>query len=256
MLLLIDAGNTRLKWALLDPLQPAALGAWRQHGSVSHVELDRASAEWASLQVSRIIVSNVAGAVFQATLSGALPPDCRVQWFGSGASLAGITNHYREPTQLGSDRFAAAIGAHALYPDQHLIVATCGTATTIDLISAAGDFVGGMIAPGLQLMAQSLAINTAQLPQVNDPNRMAAQFAQHTEAAILSGCLTAQVGAIEHAVRHCVELSSATTTSAEPPLCILSGGAAQFVQPSLRIAHKLVDNLVLIGLQAYSHTLC
>jgi type III pantothenate kinase len=113
-----------------------------------------------------------------------------------------------------------------------------------------------MIAPGLQLMAQSLALNTAQLPQVNDPNQMTAQFAQHTEAAILSGCLAAQAGAIEYAVRHFAQLSGGLHTSAEAPLCILSGGAAQFVQPSLRIAHKLVDNLVLIGLQAYSHTLC
>ena len=253
MLLLIDAGNTRIKWAMVDPTSAPPLGAWLQYGSVSHQELEQARTAWASHQIQKVIASNVAGTGLQAELARAIPQQSPVHWFASQPDLAGITNRYREPGRLGSDRFASAIAAHALYPDQNLIVATCGTATTIDLISASGDFVGGMIAPGLQLMAQSLALNTAQLPQLADPQRVALHFAQHTEAAILSGCLAAQVGAIEHAVHHFADLAGDDIdTTAELPLCILSGGAAQFLQPSLRVRHQLIDNLVLIGLQAYS----
>jgi len=253
MLLLIDAGNTRVKWALVDPATAPQLGVWLHFGSFRHEELDQARSQWALHPIRKVIVSNVAGSGLQSALALAVPQDSTVHWFVAQPELAGIINRYREPGRLGSDRFASAIAAHALYPGQNLIVATCGTATTIDMISAQGDFIGGMIAPGLLLMTQSLALNTAQLPQLTDPQPMAAHFAQRTEAAILSGCLTAQVGAIEYAVRHFVDLTGSDVEAATGlPLCILSGGAAQFLQPSLRIPHQLIDNLVLIGLQAYS----
>src|SRR5438552_2277587 len=81
------------------------------------------------------------------------------------------------PAQLGCDRFASLIGAHALFPGQPLIVATCGTATTVDALSADGLFLGGMILPGLGLMASSLARNTAQLPLVAQDIAVAQTFA-------------------------------------------------------------------------------
>jgi type III pantothenate kinase len=171
-----------------------------------------------------------------------------VSWFAAQVQHAGLTNRYRDPSQLGSDRFASAIAAHALFPHHNLIVATCGTATTIDAVNAQGEFIGGQIAPGLQLMAQSLAQNTAQLPSVLERLSYAVGFADHTEAAIVSGCLAAQAGAIERAVREFAkQLDSATL-----PLCIVSGGAAKYITPSLVVPHQFIDNLVLMGLQAAS----
>jgi len=99
-------------------------------------------------------------------------------------------------------------------------------------------------------MAQSLALNTAQLPHVQDAASVVTHFAGSTEAAIWSGCLACQVGAIEHAVRNFSLFTQ--SESAGLPLCLLSGGAAPYLSPSLRIPHRLVDNLVLIGLQASS----
>jgi type III pantothenate kinase len=251
MLLLIDAGNTQIKWAIVDPAQPAQLGAWLHSGSMTHQEFAQNPSLWSTFGVLRIIVSNVAGAALKTQLAGALQSlPAAVEWFASQPSLAGITNHYQNPEQLGCDRFAAAIGAHSLFPDQAIVVATCGTATTIDAVSAQGDFIGGMIAPGLKLMAQSLAQNTAQLPHVQDATVAPIIFADHTQAAILSGCVAAQVGAIEHAVINFSMMSKLAQT--EMPLCVLSGGAAKFIMPSLRVPHRQFDNLVLIGLQAYS----
>ena len=126
-------------------------------------------------------------------------PTTAIDWFASVPQLAGVRNGYRNPAQLGCDRFAAAIGAHALEPGKALVVATCGTATTIDALSADGDFLGGMILPGLGLMASSLARNTAQLPQIAASGAVPAGFADNTDDAILSGCLSAQAGAIERA---------------------------------------------------------
>jgi type III pantothenate kinase len=231
-ILLVDAGNTRVKWALADTT--AAPGAWLAHGAVLHAELPTVA--WPGAACA--LVSNVAGAAMRAQLTQLLSP-MPVTWFASTPALAGITNGYRNPGQLGCDRFAAAIGARALDPGRALVVATCGTATTIDAITPDGVFVGGMILPGLALMAGSLAKNTAQLPQVAPGAALPPAFADNTMDAIVSGCINAQAGAIERAV-----------AAHRAEVCIVSGGAADYIVPALTIAHTVRANLVLAGLHA------
>lgn len=240
MLLLVDAGNTRVKWALAE--SNATPGEWRAHGAVTHAELGRLRAAWSGQGVSRAIVSNVAGPAVRAELA-ALLPVTQPDWFVSLSALAGLRNRYREPGQLGSDRFAAALGARCLAPGRALVVATCGTATTIDAVSADGDFIGGMILPGLGMMLGALARGTAQLPQVA-ASGLPPPFADNTHDAILSGCLAAQAGAIERAcAAHGAEV------------CIVSGGAAGQVAPLLSVPHRLQDNMVLLGLHAAASAL-
>jgi type III pantothenate kinase len=266
-ILLIDAGNTRIKWALISAHAPAgavlgtklrtSLGAWLDYGAVMHADAAQLPAAWQAAQAAllaaghapatRVLAANVAGAALRDSLTqmlaaGPLPiaPDA-IEWFASVPERAGVKNGYRNPAQLGCDRFAAAIGAHALAPGQAVIVANCGTATTIDAVSADGVFLGGMILPGLGLMATSLARNTAQLPQIAQGGKLPSGFADNTDDAILSGLLAAQAGAIEHACAlHKAEA------------CLISGGAAAYIAPTLpaQIPHRLVDNIVLIGLQA------
>ncbi|RSZ58431.1 type III pantothenate kinase [Massilia atriviolacea] len=237
MLLLIDAGNTRIKWALAE--DGAAPGAWLDSGAVTHADINHLPASWPRQGITRALISNVAGSKLRDQLQ-LMMPTTDVTWFASVAQLAGLRNAYRNPSQLGCDRFAAALGARALMPGQAVIVATCGTATTIDAVSADSVFLGGMILPGLGLMASSLARNTAQLPDVA-PGALPSGFADNTADAILSGCLSAQAGAIERA---CALHGAAA--------CIVSGGAAQYIGPVLRLpaGHRIVDNIVLIGLHS------
>ena len=249
MVLLIDAGNTRIKWAIVDPASRSPLGNWLQMGSMLHADLSVLNAPWSAYPIKRALISNVAGPALQQQLELTLQSKTvTAERLMSQSFLANIKNHYQDPGQLGTDRFATAVGAHALFPDQDLLIITCGTATTIDAVSAQGDFIGGMIAPGLLIMAESLAKNTQQLPHVQDMALFKATFAGNTNAAILSGCLAAQAGAIEFAAKRFSELTK-PSTGTEQSLCILSGGAAAYISPSLLIPHKLVDNLVLIGLQ-------
>lgn len=248
MLLLIDAGNTRIKWALAAA--DGSAGEWHAHGAIGHSELDTLAAAWRASAASaqrplRALLSNVAGAAVAAAIAAQLrqfAPGLALDRFVAVPQCAGVRNGYRNPGQLGSDRFAAAIGARTLHPGRAVVVATCGTATTVDAIDAGGLFVGGMILPGLGLMATSLARNTAQLPQVLDgPQRAAlpAGFADNTDDAIIAGCVAAQAGAIERAV-----------AQLPADACLLSGGAARYVAPALRVPHQLVDNIVLLGLHA------
>ena len=235
-ILLVDAGNTRVKWALADTA--AAPGQWLAHGAVLHAELATLPGAWRGLDAACALVSNVAGVALRAQLADLLAP-LAITWFASRPALAGVTNGYRDPGQLGCDRFAAAIGARALEPGKTLVVATCGTATTIDAIGADGRFVGGMILPGLALMAGALAKNTAQLPQAQPGAALPPTFADNTMDAIVSGCVNAQAGAIERAV-----------AAHGADQCIVSGGAAGYIVPALSIPHTVRENLVLAGLHA------
>ena len=250
MLLLIDSGNTRIKWAVVDACVPMHTFAdgytpnWQACGVVSPDELDQVAATWRALTITQALIANVAGADRQQHLVQCLAAHCalplaQIDWFASVGEAAGVRNGYRVPSQLGCDRFASLIGARALFPDQRLLVVTCGTATTIDALDTDGLFIGGLILPGLGLMATALAQQTAQLPQIGDAFVAPPLFADHTDAAIRSGCLTAQAGAIVVALN--------TFNGAR---CILSGGAARFVTTALTPPHHLIDNLVLLGLQA------
>lgn len=248
MLLLVDAGNTRIKWAVVDRSVTQPPGSWYASGSVARADAAQLSQSWSEFKIGRIVLSNVAGGGMRDELAKIVWLSLglnavAMEWFVSTDMLGGIHNRYINPTQLGSDRFAAVIGAHALFPSKNLIVATCGTATTIDAVDADGAFVGGMILPGLGLMASSLAKNTAQLPEVALHTNASQPFADYTDAAIVSGCLAAQAGAIERAF-----VAHANAHPHEEVCCILAGGAADLVAPQLSIAYRRVDNLVLIGL--------
>jgi type III pantothenate kinase len=252
--LLIDAGNTRIKWALAAA--GASLGAWHAQGAHLHADaadfpaalnaaLAAPPAAGALPRIGRVLIANVAGQAVRDMLASWLAaPELAItaesiEWFASVPQRAGVRNAYRNPAQLGCDRFAAAIGAHALCPGKAIVVANCGTATTIDAITADGTFLGGMILPGLGLMATSLAKNTAQLPQIKAGSKLPEGFADNTDDAILTGCLAAQAGAIERAF----ELHQAVE-------CIISGGAAPYVAPAVPVPHRHVENIVMIGLHA------
>lgn len=251
-LLLIDAGNSRVKWALLDATGSKTRGGPfdRLPGETAEADL---LAEWAGLpRPGAVWISNVAGAAPAARLAALLER----QWAGvprttiaARPAQCGLVNEYVEPAKLGSDRWAGMIGAHALYPGEALLIATLGTATTIDAVDARGHFVGGLIAPGWTLMMRSLGEHTAQLPSLNrdDARRLldtrpAPLFAQTTATALLEGCRLAQVGLIESAWQ------AARARSDRPVRCIVSGGAAPEVVQALTIPFTRHDHLVLDGL--------
>jgi type III pantothenate kinase len=238
-ILLVDAGNTRVKWALAQEGAPA--GEWIADGAVVHAELDSLQAAWSAHAVKRAIVSNVAGAAMRERLAALLAQlqAAQLEWFGAQVELAGLRNRYRNPGQLGADRFAAALGARTLAPGRALVVATCGTATTVDAVSSEGEFLGGMILPGLGLMLESLARGTAQLPAASADAALPPVFADNTLDAIRSGCVSAQAGAIARAF-----------AALPAELCIVSGGAAGHIAPALQVPYRMLDNIVLAGLHA------
>lgn len=253
--LLIDAGNTRLKWALApmprpqnwQPRQPA----YSASGAVAQRDWPALAEQLAAATATappHVWLSNVAGTAAEQGLRdtlrqlwGKAAPVPRLHSIRAQATQCGIVNHYTEPAQLGCDRWATLIGARAAFPGEHLLVATLGTATTLESLSAAGDFLGGLIAPGPALMLSSLANGTAQLPAVLPEQPADAPFATNTRAAMLAGCLAAQVGLIERS-------HAALRARLGEVRCVLTGGAGRWLSPHLCISHTAHDNLVLAGL--------
>lgn len=230
--LLLDVGNTRLKWGLHDE------SGWHGQGAVLLTALDGFEGVLAGLgPIRRMLGANVAGVAVAGRLGVLLAARGLVaEWIQSLAQGFGVRNSYREPGRLGADRWAALVGARALHRGAALVV-TSGTATTADVLDGSGVFQGGVILPGLDLMRISLARDTAQLP-FSDGRFEATP--QSTADAIVTGCLHAQVGAIERMFR--------LVAAEEGSVCLLNGGAAAALAPLLECPVRVVDNLVLEGL--------
>jgi type III pantothenate kinase len=232
MILCLDAGNTQLKWGV------HAAGAWQAQGRLMYADLDRLI-EGLPVGITRLRACNVAGPAI-ATRIEALAANLQIplEWFRSSPSCLGVENGYETPTQLGADRWAALLGARNLHAGAALVV-MAGTATTIDGLTAEGRFLGGLILPGLTLMRQSLARNTAGLPEARGEYR---DWPGNTDDAIVTGTLQATLGAIDRMTEQLCRSASADF------LCLLSGGAASFLAPRLKWPYRHVENLVLEGL--------
>ncbi|PHV11903.1 type III pantothenate kinase [Chitinimonas sp. BJB300] len=234
--LLLDAGNTRLKWALLSGNE------WLAEGIADYTTLAALHAELAALPAPESILgSNVAGPNVAAGLEAQFPR-FPIQWLRSKPTEAGLRNQYREPSQLGPDRWAAMIGARSLSSGDTLVV-MAGTAMTVDALSAEGDFLGGLIVPGFRLMREALARGTADLGL---PDGTPVAFPRSTGEAIINGALAALTGAIAGQYAQLVQQTG------RPVRIVLSGGDAALITSKLppALAEQLmpVDNLVLRGL--------
>jgi len=250
MLLTIDAGNTRTKWAVFS-----ANGEITQLGSCFNDALLKADLTPQALGYQRVIISNVAGSAHADKLVQWLTPyDLPIDWVKASAQACNVTNSYIEPETLGTDRWAALIAAWHM---QHApcIVVNAGTAVTIDALAQVADgkaeFLGGMILPGLNLMQASLGIATAQLPKHNAIQNFSTDtitdiFARSTAQAIHVGALNAVSGAI-------TRMSEALKNKCGvAPLIVLSGGNAAIINKDLAetVTNEtvIVDNLILTGL--------
>jgi type III pantothenate kinase len=235
VILAIDCGNTRIKWGLYAGV-PGRSGAWRSQGSVPLGDFARLDADWSALpEPQSIVISNVAGSAVGDEVGrrlqrfSATPIRARAR-----GTQCGVTNTYADPTQLGADRWAALIAARHLHGGASVVV-SAGTATTVDLLSAAGIFRGGVILPGVELMKESLSERTAGLPLSRGDF---AEEPRSTADAIETGCLLAQAGAIERIYAR----------AEAGALCLISGGAALRIAARLSVPVRVIEHLVLEGL--------
>jgi type III pantothenate kinase len=155
----------------------------------------------------------------------------------------GLKVRYRNPHEVGADRIAGAMGATQRAPRRNLIVVDCGTATTFDVVTAEGDYLGGAIMPGVGISVDTLAGRTAKLPAV-EITRPGAALGRSTIESIQSGVYHGHVGA----VRQLVAELSREAFAGERPRVIATGGFARLLEPG-ELFDEIVPELVLLGLK-------
>lgn len=265
--LLIDAGNTRLKWA---QLRGGRLGTLHSLGWSEGTLAEAAARAVAHAgRPDRVLVASVAGPRVATALRRALR-DAHLpapEFVTSQRRQGGVASAYHWPEQLGVDRWLGLLAARALYPSEAVCIVSVGTALTVDLLDSQGRHHGGVITPGPALMVAALLDATAEIrrraerqPSASAAGRAGATgrlaggrsaarkfFARDTRSAIHAGGLHAAVALTEYA------LGWASEAVGRPPRLVLSGGGARDLQRLLTgrepgLVARRIDNLVLRGL--------
>jgi type III pantothenate kinase len=235
MILLLDVGNSRVKWAWLEYLEIAPAGA------VAHDATHRSWQDEIELdghRPTRIVVANVAGPDFAAALTRwslarfALQPE----FIRARALLGGVRNAYARPAALGVDRWLGMIAAWRSTPRPTCIV-NSGTALTVDTLDAAGNHCGGLIVPGAQMMAE--ARNGFEV----DPELLAGATLDGATANRAPDCVPLMLAAL--ADRSIAGLEARVGAR---PRFVLTGGDAHLLEPHLVSVPERVPDLVLTGL--------
>jgi type III pantothenate kinase len=244
MELLIDIGNSSIKWACAEES-----GELFSHGEASHAGTlpEEVVSEWCgNIRPAHVRVANVAGA----TLADELNRLCRQQWqlepefVTVRSGQGGITLAYAELHHFGVDRWLTLLAARQMKQGM-IAVVDAGTAVTVDILSAQNEHRGGIIIPGLELMLTALlqkspAVRHAAGTAVNSDSTL---FGNDTRSCIEKGALYAVTGAIEHL------LGRLRDETGEEPAIIISGGDAKRIQAELGRPCLYVPDLVLRGLQ-------
>ena len=244
--LLVDIGNTRLKWALLRGARLTRMAA-RAHAR--RPEVLRAVVNAAPHGVSRVLAVCVAGARMERALSAAVRSryGVRVEFARSARKAVSVRNGYRDTWRLGADRWVSVIGAHALARGRPALIANIGTALTLDAVTGGGRHLGGAIAPGPDTMVSSLLAGTHGIRRrargaATKAATSGALFARDTARALASGACHAAAALVDRAT-----LVARNALGARP-LLILTGGGGPRLRPYIKSPLRMVPDLVLRGL--------
>ncbi|RDS82674.1 type III pantothenate kinase [Dyella psychrodurans] len=243
MKLLLDLGNTRLKWAM------AAAGGWSARGAIAwdgDVPAELTSVWRSMMRPERVVGASVVDTAREADIEKLVADVFAhdITWVRTPAEACGVRNAYPEPQRLGVDRFLAMVAAHAA-GHAPCVLAGIGTALTLDALGADGQHLGGLIAPGPFLMQQSLLGATARVR----PERPGAirDMADNTADAVASGCWLAVAALVERFARRMADQHAGGSLR-----LLLDGGDADVLLPLLGVSGELSTDSVLRGLLVWA----
>ncbi len=241
-MMLLDVGNSSVKWAVEEQGGLTCRGYFLRRNR-DFGEL--ANAAWGHLPVpDAIAVANVAGPAMQREINDWVAARWQLspRYIRVGAAAAGVVNAYTDPGKLGVDRWAALVAARHASPGPVCII-DCGTAITIDALAASGRHLGGMIAPGLEMMRQDLSTDTSDIgSRTGAKSTDITLFAQDTAEAVNNGVSYMASAMIDRVVADIVaELGGQTEI-------LITGGDAAHLLPLLGWQPRHDPDLVLKGI--------
>ncbi len=239
MIVLIDIGNTRTKYCIVnegkrnsqqaifnkrisyDFLYKNFIGATKIIvASVSHVQLTNEINVWC--QINKITYQKIV----------------------SETKKNNVITAYKEPTQLGIDRWLVLIGASELFPNKNVLIIDAGTATTIDFLAASGQHQGGWILAGINTLITSVLADTVQV-QANDKEKESLAFGVNTSENVHNAAWAATVGTINLAISQVQQQGFILDE------VIFTGGNGRLLSSMLPYQSSVIDELVFSGFQAY-----
>lgn len=245
MILLVDIGNARIKWAVQEGENwTGGEPLLRQKRAFK----DIARPAWKELETpERVIVSNVAGDDYRKSVHTWVKRRWKIapEFLPVNESLCGVNNAYPVPERLGADRWAALLAVHAHYKGASVVV-DCGTAITLDAITADGMHKGGLIVPGIELMTDSLTGNAPGIQLEEPPEPQVSLLGRSTETAVMGGVLYTAVALVDRAF---LDLRSALGKRTN---LVITGGDAGRVVELLEPRPQWEPELVLKGLAVYA----
>jgi type III pantothenate kinase len=246
MMLLVDSGNSRVKWLAADGTF-CVDDVGTIPGDVDDLSSQLRQA-WKKLSVPRkIVIANVAGRRRADDLADAVRSlwDMDTEFVGSTRECCGLHNSYDNPEKLGVDRWMAVLGASTV-TNRAYIVIDCGTATTIDLVDCDRVFRGGLIMPGVDASLSVLAGTTDVITSFNGITATGEVMATRTADAVINGMVIGHAGALERIVK---EMKLVGQDIIE---VLLTGGEAECLQPWLNFTTRNDPLLVFRGLYLYA----
>ena len=245
MRLLIDIGNTAIKWAIESDGKLQPMNRFSYTADKIQKQLQSNFSQIDFYKITKILVSNVAGSKIKVTITDWAKETIQLSpQFAQVTNRAnGLVNAYTHPELLGIDRWLALIAASHSYKAPFCVI-DCGTAVTIDGVDQNKHFIGGAILPGLALQRQSLNQSTNAIDQVFT-EKIENVFAKNTKQGVLAGTTFAITALIEN-------MSAKLRIQTEKSVtCILTGGDAEVIEKYLSLTAELEPNLVLQGLHLW-----
>ena len=249
MNLLIDIGNSRIKWLQHDGSEKK-IGASGAMTNDLQILQELFSQNWRNLaRPKRVLVSSVSGPDTTEIMDAWIKETWQIEaeYVKTEAFSQGVSNAYPDYYKLGVDRWMAIIAAwHRFQSDKTAIcVVDCGTATTIDGISESGQHLGGFIIPGYTMMQEILIKNTSNINMVRNTDPII-DFSDSTEQGVVNGCYLAIVASIDRIV------AAMKNDYGERIRCIITGGNAEIILKQLATEFEYEPELVLHGLSVLS----
>ena len=247
MLLAIDIGNTNVTLGVFDGERLRA--TWRMA-----TDINRMADEYAALLLNLLAHDGLEPAdIREAAMCSVVPPlvgtfeDLLERYCDTSALVVkvgvktGVRITYPNPREVGADRIVNAAAAHHLY-EGSVIVVDMGTGTTFDIVNRDGDFVGGVIAPGIGIAAQALYTRTAALPRVElvAPEKA---IGTSTISAMQSGIVFGYIGLVEGLLRRVQK------ELPEKAKVVATGGYAGLIARGTRLIDEVNPDITLVGLR-------
>ncbi len=244
MILLVDIGNTCIKWAVWDKKKFTYLGQINHHSQSINATFQQA---WQAMTTPvAVICANTAGNLVAEKLQAWIKSHWSLvcHFVKTSKKAQGITCAYAAPEKLGIDRWINLIAARHLHQAGAIAVVDLGTAITCDVLDANNQHQGGYIAPGYHLMQKSLYELLKK-----DPEKIPYEKSDHdlglgknTEACLQAGVLQAVLGSVQHMVNFVKKIYGSDIK------IYISGGDASIVKQLESLDYEYQPNLVLIGL--------